>query len=250
MQENIEKLKKEFYKIQCKNWIPSKGLGSGAAGRTFEELLGVEENSDILPDYIGIELKTKLEQGRYPIHLFSCAFDNKPLENQRLLFSYGYPNQMNRELKKFNVTINGKKRKYFKDFTSFKLWVDYSQKVVRLLVYNKVNKMVERNMSWSFKELKSRLEHKLKLMALVTYKKYRIQEKLYFKYTKMDIYKLRSFERFLELIEEGKIQVTFKLYQQDDKMNYGKIMDKGTSFEISTDSIEDLFEKVESQEVT
>ena len=52
MQENIEKLKKEFYKIQCKNWIPSKGHGSGAAGRTFEELLGVEENSDELLKYI------------------------------------------------------------------------------------------------------------------------------------------------------------------------------------------------------
>ena len=156
---------------------------------------------------------------------------------------------MNRELKKFNVTINGKTRKYFRDFTSFKLWVDYSKEVVRLLIYNRNNKVVERNMSWSFKELKSRLEHKLNYIALVTYKKYCFQGKVYFKYTKMDIYKLKSFERFLELIEVGKIQVTFKLYQQEDKENYGKIMDKGTSFEISKDSVEELFQRLEDQGV-
>ena len=57
MQENIERLKKELYKIQCKNWIPSKGMGSGAAGRTLEELLGVEENKeDILSIYLVVLL--------------------------------------------------------------------------------------------------------------------------------------------------------------------------------------------------
>ena len=249
MQENIEKLKQEFYKIQCRNWIPSKGMGSGAAGRTLEELLGIEENSDVLPDYHGIELKTKHEHGKYPLHLFSCAFDNKPLENQRLLFSYGYPNSMDKNLKRFDVSINGKRRKYFRDFTSFKLWVDYSYKVVRLLIYNRDNKVIERNMSWSFKELQSRLEHKLGIMALVTYKKDWMKDKIYFKYTKIEIYKLKSFEKFLELIEEGKIQVTFKLYQLEDKDNYGKVLDKGTSFEISKESIEELFQRVEGQGV-
>ena len=65
----------------------------------------------------------------------------------------------------------------------------------------------------------------------------------------MEIYKLKNFDKFLELIEEGKIQVTFKLYQLEDKDNYGKVLDKGTSFEISKDSIEDLFQRMEDQGV-
>ena len=38
--KEMQNLKTEIYKIQCKNWIASKSTGTGAAGRTLEILLG------------------------------------------------------------------------------------------------------------------------------------------------------------------------------------------------------------------
>ena len=249
MEQNIkasfQNLKEKFYKIQCQNWILSKSMGSGAAGRTLEKLLGVEENQDVLPDFYGIEIKTKIKNGKYPLTLFSCALDNKPLENKRLLFTYGYPDNLNQNFKKFNVTIDAIHRKFFRNFTSFKLKFNYKNEKVRLLIYNRRDELIENVMSWSFKELRSRLEHKLAYMALITVRKARVNNKIYFKYEDMVIYKLKDFKVFLKLIELGKVVVTFKLNQYHDKEKYGDIQDKGTSFDIQKDCIKDLFEEIE-----
>ena len=39
MEDNIKKLKTEFYKIQCKNWIENTEKGTSAAGKILENLL-------------------------------------------------------------------------------------------------------------------------------------------------------------------------------------------------------------------
>lgn len=59
MNDNIKKLKIEFYKIQCKNWIKNVEKGTSAAGKMLENLLGKEDDNLIIADYCGIELKTK-----------------------------------------------------------------------------------------------------------------------------------------------------------------------------------------------
>ena len=242
--ESIDRLKEQFYKIQCQNWILSKGMGSGAAGRTLEELLCVKENQDVLPDFNGIEIKSKIKNGKFPLALFSCALDNKPLENKRLLFTYGYPDNLNHDFKRFNVTIDAIHRKYFRNFTSFKLYVDYNSQKIRLIVYNRRDEIIDNTMSWSFKELKSRLEHKLSYMALVTFKKSSVNGNVYFKYEEIVIYKLRDFSTFLKMIEKGKIVVTFKLYQYHEQEKYGQMHDKGTSFDIKKEYIHELFEEI------
>lgn len=101
--KTIQKLDLKLYKIQCKNWIPSLGSGNSASGKTLETLLGKEEDSNILPDYNGIEIKVRNKYSKYPLHLFSCAFDNKPLEMQRLLKIGGYPDRNNPNFKYFRL---------------------------------------------------------------------------------------------------------------------------------------------------
>ena len=44
MEDNIKKLKTEFYKIQCKNWIENTEKGTSAAGKILENLLGLSVN--------------------------------------------------------------------------------------------------------------------------------------------------------------------------------------------------------------
>ena len=62
----------------------------------------------------------------------------------------------------------------------------------------------------------------------------------------MTIYKLKGFQTFLQLIEEGVISIVFNIgiYKTDDK--YGRIYDHGTSFKINTENIYKLFEKIVS----
>ena len=100
-------------------------------------------------------------------------------------------------------------------------------------------------MYWSFKELKSRLQHKLNYLCVILTKSRIINNIDYFKYDSLNFYKLKDFINFLKLINKGKVKVTFKLsyYQKQDR--YGEFYDKGTSFDLSYESLDELFERLD-----
>lgn len=244
MEEIIEKLNLEFYKIQCKNWIPSQGSGTSAAGRTLENLLNKKEDNQILPDYYGIELKTKLENSEPFIGLFSMALDNKPLEMQRLLELGGYPDKTNPEFKAFHISVDGINWKQVRNYF-YRLKVNYDKEIIQLEIINYGFHQIESEMSWSFMQLQSRLEHKLSYLAIIPTKKYLKNGILYFKYLNIKYYKLKNFNVFLELIQNGTIRVVFKLSQYKNGEKYGKIHDRGTTFEIEEKNLELLFDIIE-----
>lgn len=247
MDENIkviiEKLKLELYKIQCKNWVASVGTGNSASGKTLEHLLGKEEDRDVLPDYIGIELKTRNKYSNYPLNLFSCALDNKPLEMQRLLKIGGYPDKNNPQYKVFQIKVDALSDKKVGKYL-YKLHVNYDKEIVELLIKQRLTGSIYTKMSWSFRELKSRLEHKMKYLAIVSNLKERVNGKEYFKYYDAHFYKLRGFDKFLKLMESGSITVSFKLTYYHSVERFGEYLDKGTGFEIAFSDIPFLFEEV------
>lgn len=240
----IEELKREFYFIQCKNWIRSKGKGTGAAGKTFESLLGKDDDRYSLPDYNGIEIKTKFQNSKYSIELFSMAFDNKPLENQRLLKKFGYPDRKNPKFKCLNISVYGNVRTHVGFINSYQLVVDYEKEQVILEIYN-YEYLVENQMSWSFKELKSRLFHKLKYLALVHVRKSILKDTEYFKYEDITFYELKDFETFLKMIERGGISVNFKLSYFKSGERLGEIHDRGSAFCIFEKDLSKLFRLIE-----
>lgn len=248
MDENIKqefkKLDLELYKIQCRNWILSKGNGTGAAGKTLEVLLGKETDRYILPDINSIEIKTRSENTKYPMSLFSCACDNKPLEMKRLLDIGGYPDKKDPRYKVFFLTINGKEYTDFGKY-SYKVSVDINHEELELIILNRYTRKRYTTMSWSFRELKSRLTCKLSYMALIMVKKDIIEGQTYFKYYDAKYYKLKDFRSFLDLIESGHIYINFNISYDHRSENYGAYLDRGTSFEIQIKDIPKLFDRVE-----
>ena len=242
--ENIKNFKKEMYKIQCRNWIPSKSKGSGAAGITLEKLLGKETDRYVLPDYGQIEIKVKNIKSNYPIGLFSCAFDNKPHEMQRLLKIGGYPDKKHPQFKVFQLEASGNRNKLNGKY-AYKVHVNYDKKKVEFKIRDKYEYQEITTMSWSFYELKLRLETKLSLLAIVPVKSDKIDEIWYFKYRTPDIYELKSFETFLKLLEEGIIKVQFKISFDHSEEKFGEYLDRGTTFRINHEDIEKLFNKIE-----
>jgi hypothetical protein len=92
MQKNIEKLQKEFEKIRKKEYIKGVCNNYSAIGRTFENELNLPENTFSIPDYYGIEIKTRKAYSKSYITLFTAVPDGKKLfELERLKETYGYP---------------------------------------------------------------------------------------------------------------------------------------------------------------
>ncbi|MCI8575297.1 MAG: MvaI/BcnI restriction endonuclease family protein [Bacilli bacterium] len=242
--KSMEQLKLELYKIQCKNWIPSKGKGTGAAGITLEKMLHKDEDQLVLPDYYGIELKTKIERSEPFVSLFSMAFDNKPLEIKRLLKIGGYPDKKNPQFKVFQTAILGNRRKFMKSNLNYLLKVDYIHEVVRLIISDYHFQLIDNSMSWSFLQLKSRLEHKMSYLALIPVKRWHTNGTLYFRYLNAKFFRLKNFETFLKLIETGIIRVTFRISYFKDEERFGEIHDRGTTFEIREEDIPKLFDEI------
>lgn len=235
--KNIENL------INPDKWIKSTEKGSAAVGLTLESLLGKEKENFEIPDYHGIEIKCKYSTSENYINLFSAAPDSYLFEIKRLVNNYGYPSNDFPEYKVLNVSVLGNRKTKLPSGYYFKLSVNWKTKQLVLNVYNQNQSLIDCDCSWSFDMLKEKIERKLSSLAFIKAERKwnEIEKAVYFKYNEVNFYKLKSFNRFVSLLEMGKIRVMFKIgiYKKGPKK--GKIYDHGTSFAIKDCNLEDLF---------
>ena len=64
--------------------------------------------------------------------------------------------------------------------------------------------VISNNIYWNFNEIKKRLYTKLNYLAIVKAYPYR-KDKIYYKYTSIEIYKLKGFDELINLIENDKV---------------------------------------------
>jgi len=242
MYENIKKLKTEFEKIKAKGYIKGIYNNYSSIGRTFENELNLPENTFSVPDYYGIEIKTRRAYSKSTITLFTAVPDGENLfEIERLKETYGYPCKKDKKYKVLYIDaygsyINPAGIKY-----KYKIDVDRNEKKVYLTIFNRYNELLERKVYWSFEYLKERLTNKVNFLAIVNAWPNKIDGWNYFKYYRMDMYMLKDFETFLKLLENGLIRVSIKIGIHLDKKRYGKTYDHGCGFAIDEFNLKYLF---------
>lgn len=244
MQENIKDLIDKFNKVKKLGWVKNERKGTTGIGYTFEKLIGKEEDNFYLPDFQGIEIKTKKHFSKGYLTLFNLTPDGDylfPIEYIRN--KYGYKDKIITNQKIFQYTITNKYRCFFKDYL-FNLKVNYDSEKVILEIINMLDYSKDTSISWSFKEIKERLYNKMPYLAII---KANIEEKNdveYIKYYDIKIYKLKDFSTFLKLIENGTIRITFKIGVFHSGTRIGQVHDHGTGFDIHEDDLNMLFEQI------
>lgn len=240
--DELEHLKQEFIRIKNMGYIKSTRIGVTGIGKTFEDLLGKKEDTKGVPDYHGIELKTKLGYSKSYTTLFNLT-PAGDLTTQRLCKEYGYPDKVLKNKKVLNISITTTPtlvaNKYF-----FYLKVDYSNQMLILIIKDKQGSILEENTYWSFKTLKERLNTKLQYLALINAWPTTRNNITYYKYYKISFYKLKSFEKFIELVDKGIIRVSLKIGVYRDGTRKGFYHDRGTSFELKALDFYQLFEHI------
>ena len=66
----------------------------------------------------------------------------------------------------------------------------------------------------------------------------------YYRYDSIAFYKLKDFKTFINLIDKGIIEITFKISTHKSGPKKGKVYDHGTDFSISIKDIDKLFDSV------
>lgn len=239
----MDLLKEIKKKVITNEWVENRAKGMGGVGITLESLLQKERENFELPDYKGVEIKAKCSRKDTYITLFSAVPDSYLFEIKRLVQKYGYPDSQFPQFKVFKLSVYGNKKIRTKN-NYFKLYVNWKDKQVTLQVYDKNLNIIDELTSWSFDMLQEKLERKLSKLALVHANRKFEHNIVYFKYTDIKFYQLISFERFLTLIEDGTIRITFQIGVYKGERRFGEIYDHGTAFSIDESNISRLFDQI------
>ena len=238
-------LKKKFLSIKNKGWIKSSFNGWGDCGLTFEKELGLFKNELEIPDFMGIEIKTKNAFKRPYLSLFSSNFDGKYLFNiDDFVTKYGWPDEKIKTSNVFYLIANAKTFVETPSEFKFKLTVNYNLQQVFLEISEKNNYNITSLYSWSFDILKEKIDRKLKYMAFVEAKRKLENGSIYFWYDKLSLYCCKNFDTFLSLIENNIITVRFNIGLYTDEKRYGKIHNHGISFQILVKNLNLLFDSM------
>ena len=144
MKKKIKDLYEGFEKIQRIGWIRSlNSNNSGGVGLTFEKILGISNNELEIPDYNGIEIKTKRSNSNSYITLFSCKPEGKYYhEVERIKDQYGYPHKRLKQYNVLNNSVYGNKKNKIGIKFYFKLKVEHECRKIFLLIYRGVSSQI------------------------------------------------------------------------------------------------------------
>lgn len=244
--EDVIVLKQEFERIKKMGYVKSTRSGFTGIGKTFEDLIGKEEDTLEAPDFRGIEIKTKRGYSKGYTTLFCATPQGKgEFETKRISNAYGYPDKI---LKDKEVLANSVQANYptlVAGHFAFKLQIDYEKEKIYLVIKDRNGKLLEKDVYWDFSTIQEKLERKMKVLAFIKAWPNRIDGVDYYKYYDIKFYQLKGFEEFLKLIEQGVIRITFKIgvFRQGERM--GEVHDRGTGFEIEEINLTKLFNPIE-----
>lgn len=250
MKEEFENIIKKFKKINKIGYV--KGVNNNlnnAAGLTLESYLGKPADSMFFPDYEGIEVKCTQRFSGYNIGLFSLSFDGPELyESNYLLQKYGVNDETFQENKKLIATLKLNKKVLVNDKYYFEFKIDYKKEMLYISIYNIDMVHLEDRAFIYFDSLEKRLNVKLKKLALFYASKKKIEDNLFFRYYKLECYKYKGINAFLEALETGAVAASLVLRFSRSKETLGKNRNKNIQFSIKKNSVEKLFDKIYSYE--
>ena len=240
MDTNSKNLIKDFMKISKRGWIKATGSGWGGIGLTFEREIGKKPDNKYLPDFNDIELKCSSRYSRYPMYLFAIAFDSNENEIIRLANEYGYrdtdyPDKKVLFRKVNNAIIPSNKYNFF-----FK--VDRKQEKIYLEVYSDDGILLENSVYITFDNLRKHVNTKLKKIAYIKASKTIIDNLIYYRYYNINLYNIKGFETFLDLIEKNMLVINLVARVGKCGEDKGRYKNKSVVFAISKDNIDKLFD--------
>ena len=245
---NYQEFLRKICKIKAMGYVPSHRKGPTGIGKTLEDLLEITENNIAGPDFAIYELKSARKETASMLTLFTKA-PQPGNANRKLLEVYGYQQRKvpadykqvslnGEEVENQNIPLKEKELHTTIDAAKpNSLNLKLEVKEGRVWIDNEKN--VEAY--WEYAVLREAFEkkyHRL-IYVLADYKKEKRQE--YFWYNEAFLLHGFSFERFSELIKEGKMKVDIRIGHYAD----GRLHDHGTGFRIMPKYLPKCFENIE-----
>ena len=244
--EGIALLMKKFKTIKNLGYIKGTKQGNiGNSGLTFENLIGKENDEFPFADFEGVEIKVRSHFSNKDLTLFNLVPSNNfgGIELKRLREEYGFYDEDFKDKKKLHFLIIANKKINMHDDYYATMKVDYENQKLRLFIY-KGFKLVDDRIYWDFYEIERAVNNKLNNLAIVKYYKRIINGERYFRYDEITLYKLKSFDTFLNMIDMGYITLYINLGIYKSGIKKGQCHDYGVRFDIKEKYIPMIYDKL------
>lgn len=243
--DSFDILKQEFNKIKNEGYHKGVNNDRNSGGITLESLLKSSGSYFNIPDFYDIEIKAVRESMNNHIDLFNSAPDGSIVNATKWLSeNFGYPDKDIPKVKVLKGNIYANKLNKIGNRFLYKLKIDYQKKRIYLIVVDYNFRLMTDEIYWDFDTLEDKLIRKDNKLAIFEFYKREINGDKYFKYIKLNIYKLKSFDNFIKCIENGKIFLVIKTGVFKKGKYKGNFQNHGTSFRICKENMSDLFDVV------
>lgn len=229
--DKINLIKDVFSSIKQRGFVKSTRPNNvdGGIGNTLEDLMGITENNLNEADFNGVEIKSHRFLNTSKISLFTKAPDFPKKANSILREKYGEIREDNQ--KKLYASIFGNRYSLIYEKFYMKLTVNKEEERIYLEVKN--GEHILREIYWEFRSI-LKYSQKIKDLLLVSADHKAINGEIYFSYQSAILYYNFSFDRFIDAIENGKIQFDIRIGYYKSGKNIGKVHDHGSGFRISS----------------
>jgi len=239
---------RKIMRIKQMGYVQSHRAGPTGIGKTLEDLLGITENNIAGPDFATYELKTGRKDSVSMLTLFTKAPDPKGA-NKKLLETFGYvqrkvprdyeqltltgdkidESKIPIEDKELHTTVDAIKP----NSVNLKLEIEDN----RLYIRNDLNVEAYYDND-ALKKIFEQKYHKL-IYVLADHKKEKGKE--HFWYNEAYLLDGFGFERFSQLVSEGKLKVDIRIGHYSN----GRLHDHGTGFRILPRYLPQCFETIQ-----
>lgn len=232
-----------FNNIKCKEFKSNRSNNTGI-GKTFEDIVGVEENNNSEKDWNNqIEIKSQRGKTISMLTMFSKKPENDNALNH-IKNTYGSSDERFNDVKIIHTTISAAKYNSYKKKYGFKMNVDRnSEKITISVRSHNTKELLEDNIAeFTFSELKESFNNKCSCIAYINADSRTDTDGLeHFTFTNGKFLEGANFNRFLDNIEQGKIIYDFRCGTYKSGKKLGQPHDHGSAFRIKKKFIEEFF---------
>lgn len=242
-QKVFESFKRDFKSIKEKGFVQSHRSHNTGIGKTFEDLVGVTENNNLLVDYQGVlELKSSRAYSGSMVTLFTKS----PLPdgiNTVLRENFGETDEDTNGFKILHTTIMANQFNTYKSKYGFKLHIDDSTERIYIHIKDlNSSEIVFERAYYNYSDLKKIIETKCKYIAFIEADSKNENGNECFHFSKATLLKGFSFEKFLHHLKMGNIRYDIRIGVYKSGTHIGRTHDHGSGFRIVKASIPNVFD--------
>lgn len=233
MRTDKDRIIESFYAVRDLGYVKSLRKNNTGIGKTFEEYIGVVENNIDAPDLYGYEIKSHREEASSYITLFTKAPTFPRGANAYLKDRFGEPYDDNPELKRLHTSMFADHYNSYCGRLSFRLINVLADRSIRIGIYDIATKaLIDDSVGYKYEIVEKALRRKMKNLFYVSAKREYRGDDEYFHFDKAEIYSNPSFDKFLGLLDDGKIMYDIRIGSYKSGRNYGKPHDHGSCFRL------------------